>query len=117
MSKLPSGLVMCAALLMTGCGTAEYDWNKAMSAGTLPAYQTFVKNHPTGRRADDARGRILALRDDQTWATAQATHTVAAYREYLQTESGGIHAADAQYEIDALQRAAALKAVQSAAHG
>jgi hypothetical protein len=117
MSKLPSALGLCAILLMSGCGIAEYDWNKALAAGTLPAYQTFLRNHPTGQHADDARGRILALRDDQTWAIAQAAHSVAGYQEYLRTESGGIYAADAQYEITALQRAAALKTDQSEAHG
>jgi hypothetical protein len=113
MSKLPTALVLYAALLMTGCGTAEYDWNKAMAAGNLAAYQTFVKNHPTDRRADDARGRIMGLQDDQAWAMAQATHTVAGYREYLRTQSGGIHAAGAKYEITGLERAAAWKAVQN----
>jgi hypothetical protein len=117
MSKLPSAFMLCAALLISGCGTAEYDWNQATAAGTLPAYQSFVKNHPTDRRADDARGRILALQDDKAWAIAQAARSVAGYREYLRTESGGIYAADAQYEINALQRAAALKAVQSDARG
>jgi hypothetical protein len=113
MSKLTSAVVLCAALLMSGCGTAEYDWNQAMAAGTLAAYRTFVQNHPTDRRAGDARGRILALQDDQAWAMAQATHTAAGYREYLRIESGGIHAADAQYEITGLERAAAWKAVQN----
>lgn len=113
MSKLPTALVLCAALLMTACGTAEYDWNQAMATGTLAAYRTFVKNHPTDRRADDARGRIMGLQDDQAWAMAQATHTVAGYREYLRTEGGGIHAADAQYEITGLERAAAWKAVKN----
>jgi hypothetical protein len=104
MSKLPGALVLCAALLATACGTAEYDWNQATAAGSLTAYRDFLKNHPADRRADYARGRIMALRDDQAWAMAQATHTVAAYREYLRTEGGGIHAADAQYEIAALER-------------
>lgn len=104
MSKLPGTLMLCVALLSTGCGTAEYDWNKAMAGGTLAAYRTFLKDHPTGPRADDARGRILALEDDQAWARARATHTIAGYREYLRTESGGVHAADAQYDIAALER-------------
>jgi hypothetical protein len=103
MSKPWSAFILCAAVLMSACGTAEYDWNKAISAGTLSAYRTFVKNHPIDPRADDARGRILALQDDQAWAMAQASHSVAGYREYLRTESGGIHAADAQYEIAALK--------------
>ena len=60
MSKLPNALMLCAVLLSTGCGTAEYDWNKAMAAGTLAAYRTFLKDHPTGPRADDAQYEITA---------------------------------------------------------
>jgi hypothetical protein len=112
MSRLPTAFALCAALVMTGCGTPEYDWNKAMAANTLAAYQTFVKNHPADKRADDARGRILGLQDDRAWALAQATHTIAGYRRYLQAQSGGIHAEDAQYEITALERAAAWRAIQ-----
>ncbi|MGH9561628.1 MAG: tetratricopeptide repeat protein, partial [Terracidiphilus sp.] len=112
MSKLPMAFVLGAALMAAGCGTADYDWNKALAANTVAAYQTFLQNHPKSKHADDARGRLLGVQDDQAWALAQATNTVPGYQDYLKTESGGIHASDAQYEITALERAAAWKAVQ-----
>ncbi|MGB6310777.1 MAG: SPOR domain-containing protein [Steroidobacteraceae bacterium] len=112
MSKLTMTMVLCAGLTLAGCGFAEYDWNKTLAANTATAYQTFLQHHPTNKHADDARGRMLALRDDQAWALAQATNTLAGYQDYLKSESGGVHAGDAQYQITALQRAAAWKEVQ-----
>jgi hypothetical protein len=63
MSRLPTAFALCAALVMAGCGTAEYDWNKAMAANTLAAYQTFVKNHflqkyPQGVESNEARRKL-----------------------------------------------------------
>jgi hypothetical protein len=95
-----------ALVLAAGCGTAEYDWNKAAAANTLAAYQSFVREHPSDKRADDARGRILALQDEQAWAAAQKAGDIAGYQTYLKTESGGVYAERAQYEIDSLRRAA-----------
>jgi outer membrane protein assembly factor BamD (BamD/ComL family) len=112
MIRVSTAFAVCAGLVMMGCGTAEYDWNKALAANTLAAYQSFLKHHGTSKYADDARGRMLGLRDDQAWSLAQATHTIDGYQSYLQTESGGVHASDAQYQITALERARAWKAVQ-----
>jgi hypothetical protein len=112
MMKLATALAMCAGLVMMGCGTAEYDWNKAHAADTLTAYQTFLQHHGTGKYADEARGRILGLRDDQAWSLAQATDTIDGYQAYLQTESGGVHAPDARYKITALERAQAWTVAQ-----
>jgi hypothetical protein len=106
-------LAACAGLALAGCGTAEFDWNKASAANTLAAYQAFVQNHPKDKHADDARGRILALQDQQAWDTARKAASIEGYQAYLSTESGGSHAEQAHYEITALQRAAAWKALQS----
>jgi hypothetical protein len=99
-------LTASAGLALAGCGTAEWDWNKATAANTLAAYQSFVRSHPDDKRADDARGRILALQDEQAWVAAQKAGSIAGYQAYLAAEGGGVHAEQAQYEIAALQRAA-----------
>jgi hypothetical protein len=65
------------------------------------------------KHADNARGRILALRDEQAWSAAQATSTIAAYEGYVKAWSGGVYVGDAQYQITALQRAIAWKAIQN----
>ncbi len=115
MNRLTEVLFACAGLFIAGCGTAEYDWNKASAANTLAGYRTFLKNHGDSKYADDARGRLLGLKDDQAWAVAQATKTIDGYQEYLRAEGGGIHAPDAQYEITALERAQAWKSLPSGA--
>jgi hypothetical protein len=111
MNRVTAAFAACASLVIAGCGTAEYDWNKALTANTVPAYQNFLKDHGGSKYADDARGRLLGLKDDQEWSLAQATNTIDGYQDYLRAEGGGIHAPDAQYKITALERAQAWQSL------
>jgi hypothetical protein len=104
--------IVCAGLATSGCNTANSDWKDATMANTLTAYQTFLEKHADDKRADNARGRILALQDEQAWATAMKTNTLESFREYLKVESGGVYADDARYHITALERAAAWRSLQ-----
>lgn len=104
--------LLCGAAL-TGCNTAQTDWNQATGANTVSAYQTFLQKHADDKHADDARGRILALQDDQAWSSAKATNTVASYEDYLKAKSGGVHVGEAKYNVTALQRADEWKALQN----
>jgi hypothetical protein len=104
--------LVCAAVALSACNRADSDWKKAITANTLAAYQTFVQEHGGDPRADNARGRILALQDEQAWAIALKSNTVAGFQEYLKAESGGVYAGDARYHITALQRAEAWQALQ-----
>ncbi len=114
-NRLPTALVLCASFLTIACTPAWYDWNRAMTANTVTAYQAFVHKHPHNVHADDARGRILALTDDHDWTMAQKSNTLESYQKYLQQEGGGVHAGDARYQVTALERAAAWNAMGSAA--
>ncbi len=98
-------LAASVGLIISGCGTAEYDWNKALAANTLGAYQNFVAHHGSSKYAADARGRVLALEDDQAWSQAQLADTLKGYQDYLRREGGGVHVPDALYRITALERA------------
>lgn len=100
-----TALAACAAAALYACDSAQSDWNKATAANTLAAYRSFVQKHGDDKRADNARGRILALQDDRAWIEAQATNSIAGYEAYLSTESGGVHANEAHYRLTALQRA------------
>jgi hypothetical protein len=102
-------------LMIAGCGTAEYDWNKALAANTPAAYQAFLKSHGDSKNAANARGRLLAFEDDHAWSQAQLLGTIDGYKGYLSVEAGGIHAADAKYEITALERAQAWKSLPPSA--
>jgi hypothetical protein len=104
--------VLCSAVLLSACNTAENDWNKAAAANSLAAYQAFLQEHGSDKHADNARGRMLALQDEQAWSTARAANTVEAYDGYLKMEGGGVHAQQAQYYLTALHRAADWQAIK-----
>jgi hypothetical protein len=92
---------------------ADSDWHQATLANTIAGYETFLQEHPDNKHADNARGRILALRDEHAWSAAQANHSIAGFEEYLKSQSGGVHIGEAKYQIAALQRAAAWQAIQN----
>jgi hypothetical protein len=110
---LMPALVFAAAVLSACNMMTESDWHEATHANTIAGYETFLQEHPGNKHADNARGRILALRDDQAWSAALASNSIAAYDGYLKAWSGGVHVGDAQYQITALQRADAWKAIQN----
>lgn len=112
--KLIPALV-CIGAALSACNTADGDWRQATAANTMSAYQAFLQKHADSRHAENARGRILALEDDQAWNAARADNSIKGYEDYLKAQSGGIHVGEAKYQITALQRAAAWKAVQNEA--
>lgn len=105
-------LVLATALL--ACSSTESDWSKAQAANTAAAYQDFLKQHPDGPHAQEARDRVQKMEDDHAWADAQKSDTVEAYQQYLQQEPTGAHAHDAQTQITSLQSASAWKTAQAA---
>ncbi|MEO7207684.1 MAG: SPOR domain-containing protein [Steroidobacteraceae bacterium] len=106
--------LVCAAVALSACNLmADSDWHKATLANTIASYQTFLQEHPHNKQADNARGRILALRDEHAWSAALATNTITGYDGYLKAWSGGVHVSDVPYQITALQRAAAWKTLQN----
>jgi hypothetical protein len=111
--QLVTILVLSAGLGMAACNSAHSDWNKAVSVNSVDAYQKFVQEHPTDEHADTARGKILALQDDQAWSKAQQANTVQGFQDYLKAEGGGIHVLEAKANIVSLERASAWRTAQS----
>jgi hypothetical protein len=109
------GLFLTIALtaLLLACSSTEADWQQATSAGTVAAYQSFLKEHPNGQHADEARNRIHSLEDDQAWTTAMNANTQESYEQYLSAQPNGAHAQEARDHITAVQRAAAWKTAQA----
>jgi hypothetical protein len=113
-TRLWIAAVVCMGGALSACGLmADSDWHKATLANTVVAYQTFLQEHPNNKHADNAKGRILALQDENAWSAARAANTLAGYEGYLKAQSGGVHVGDAKYQITALQRAEAWKALQN----
>jgi len=103
MNKVISAIAIGACALSAACGYTESNWHKALAANTQAAYQTFIRSYPKSEHADEARGRILALQDDQAWRAAQSANTVESFQGYLQRYGGGLHADDARFGITALE--------------
>lgn len=106
-------------LMLGACGrvTSDWDWNQALAANTEDGYEAYIRKHPADPRAENARGRILALQDDAAWSAAQSAGTAAGYEEYLRKESGGVHALEARAMLERLSSgpvAGALKDARTA---
>ncbi len=109
------GLFLAASLtaLLLACSSTEADWQQATSANTVTSYQDFLKQHPNGQHADEARNRIHSLEDDQAWTNAMNTNTQASYQQYLSAQPHGAHAQEAQDHITGIERAAAWQTAQA----
>src|SRR5579875_768831 len=85
MSRLGAiGLVL--GLFLIACSSGEADWQKATTANTIDAYQDFLKKHPNGQHADEARSRIHTIEDDQAWMAAINADTQQGFEQYLHNE-------------------------------
>ena len=100
-------------LFLIACSSIEADWQQATTANTIGAYQDFLKLHPNGQHADEARSRIHALEDDQAWMAAVTASTQQSFEQYLHNEPNGSHAQDARDRITGFERSAAWKTAQS----
>ena len=100
-------------LFLAACSSIEADWQQATTANTIGAYQDFLKQHPNGQHADEARSRIRGLEDEQAWDTAKTSSTEQSFQQYLRDEPNGTHAQDARDRITGFERAAAWKTAQS----
>jgi outer membrane protein assembly factor BamD (BamD/ComL family) len=110
---IAAALAIVLTGLLLGCSSTEADWQQATQGNTITAYQDFLKAHPNGQHADEARNRIHSLEDDQAWMTAMNANTEQSYQQYLTAEPNGAHAQDARDHITGLQRAAAWKTAEA----
>jgi outer membrane protein assembly factor BamD (BamD/ComL family) len=106
MKKLGTVTLLLAVFLIA-CSSTEADWEKATAANTIAAYQDFLKEHPNGPNADEARSKIHSLEDDQAWMAAMSANTEAGFQQYVKAEPTGAHMQEAQDKITGFERAAA----------
>jgi len=107
-------LALLLSLALVACSSVESDWQTASATGTVAAYQDFLKQHPNGAHADEARDKIKSLRDEQAWTLAQNTNTGDSYRQYLHDEPNGAHTQEARDKMTGLESAADLETAQAA---
>jgi hypothetical protein len=100
-----AGIVWPLLLLPAGCGT-DADFDDAARANTTVAWDDYLRAHPDGPHAREARARLAALLEDREWQRAHAADTADAYQRYLRGYPQGAHAHDALVAIANLNLAA-----------
>jgi len=96
--------------LLAGCATVEERWASARAADTVAAYEEFLRQHPGGDLAEQARSRLRDLREEEAWQVALGQDTRAAYEEFLRRHGEGRHAAGARERLIAVLVAELLRA-------
>lgn len=102
-------IVCCAAvacLAFAGCSRQESGWREAERAGTVAAYQDYLRQFPAGAHSTEARERIAMLRDDEDWARAERIGSPEAWQRYLAMHPDGRHADPARRRLAAFVPAA-----------
>ncbi|GEM_PF-1546407 len=108
MSNGPIRRAACAALaavLIGGCGV-DRDFDAAVRTNSIGAYDDYLRLHPDGAHAADARARLAALVEDREWQRAHGLGTIDAYQQYLRGYPQGAHAKEALVAIADLNLAA-----------
>lgn len=75
-----AALAGLTALLVTGCATTKKDFEQALAAHTITAYEAFLQKHPTSQYSGQARQRLAALEAKQL---ITETGTVADFEAFL----------------------------------
>ncbi|HXQ31964.1 MAG TPA: SPOR domain-containing protein [Steroidobacteraceae bacterium] len=94
-----------AVLLVAGCG-ADRDYQAAERANTVVAFDDYLRLHPDGAHAREARAHLAVLVEEREWQRAHTADTADAYQQYLRGYPDGQHAHDAQAAIANLKLAA-----------
>ena len=88
-----------AAMLAAGCSRQESGWQDASEHDTIAAYQDYLSRYPAGAHSDEARARMLALREAEAWAVASRLRLPEAWQRYLSDWPDGVHAEEARREL------------------
>jgi hypothetical protein len=91
--------LVCAFILgAIGCSGEKAAWEEAQKAGTIQAYEEFLKTHPEGEFAASAKTRIGEIH----LTAAEQANTVTAYEEFLKLHPDGDLAEKARAAIETL---------------
>jgi hypothetical protein len=113
MIRLWAGCLLIPAAVLFGCSSAEQDWNRAVAANSVAAYQQYLTKHPGGPHQAEAGDRIHSLQDSEDWSEAKQANSTESYKAYLQKEPAGLHTKEAQDAIAASGEANDWKTAQS----
>ena len=108
------GFCLPLLLALAACG-ADGDFDVATRTNTLAAWESYLRAHPDGRRAGEARAHLAGLREPADWRKAEALATQAGYEQYLHDQAQGEHAREARAAFARLDPGAPPAAVPAVA--
>ena len=84
-------------------------WEEVKSAGSIDAYQNYLKHYPRGRYNIAARGKLNALLEEQLnreeenlWKDTERTGTISAYCHYISCSTKQTHLSEAKRKVEEL---------------
>jgi hypothetical protein len=81
-----------------GCGV-DRDYEAAVRANTIVALDDYLRLHPDGAHAADARRHLAALVEEREWRRAQSQASADGYQQYLRGYPNGAHSKEALLAI------------------
>jgi hypothetical protein len=82
-----------------GCVSMESKFGAADRAGSISAYEAFLREYPSGELAVMANERIAHLKEKKAFDDAEAKNSIVAYRAFLQEYPSGTLAEEARKRI------------------
>lgn len=104
--------MLCLAL--AACGGQDKAWELAEREDTNQGYLEFLAKFPDGQYADQARERMLQLKELRGWERAQFRDKIDNYRRFVANYPQSENAPAARQRIFELERDAAWEAARSA---
>jgi outer membrane protein assembly factor BamD (BamD/ComL family) len=76
---------------------AQRDWKSTRLVDTIPGYEDFLRNHPQGELAEQARSRVKAMKADlRDWEKALQMNTIKGYANFLEQHPNSPFAEEAE---------------------
>jgi outer membrane protein assembly factor BamD (BamD/ComL family) len=104
MKRLHGGLLMAVVMVafVAACATMQSSWDATKSADTIAAYEDFLKKHPDGDLAEQARVRRYELYEERDWKDAEASNTIAVYEGFMKNYPQGRYKNDVSARLELL---------------
>ena len=101
-----AGALACLAVFSSAGCAGDSDFDAAVRANSVSAFDDYLRLHPDGAHAAEARTLLAALVEDREWQRARAAGNSDSYQQYLRGYPSGAHAHDALTAIAELNLAA-----------